>query len=56
MKNISKKTKVFIILGVIGISIVFGMVLILNQKWKINGNIVTKGNKKYEIGDYYGSI
>ena len=56
MKNLSKKTKSFIIMTLIAIILVFILVFIFiisNQKWELDGNIVKKGNKKYEIGDYY---
>ncbi len=56
MKNLNKRTKTFIVMSVIGISIIFALVIIIilnNQKWKMEGNIVKKGNQKYELGDYY---
>ena len=56
MKNLSKKTKSFIVMTLIAIILVFILVFIFiisNQKWELDGNIVKKGNKKYEIGDYY---
>lgn len=56
MKNLSKKTKAFIIMSLIAIVIVFALVIIIvinNQEWKLEGNIIKRGNQKYEIGDYY---
>lgn len=56
MKEINKKTINLIVLVLITVIIILGIAIsyiLNNRSWKQDGNLIYKGNKKYEIGDYY---
>lgn len=53
-KNTIKNYKLYlIVLGIIILTISIIFILNKNKNWVQDGNIISKGNKKYEIGDYY---
>lgn len=56
MQEINKKTISLIALVLITVIIILGIAIsymLNNRSWKQDGNLIYKGNKKYEIGDYY---
>jgi len=53
-KNTSKNYNLYlIILGIIILTISIILILNKDKNWVQDGNTISKGNKKYEIGDYY---
>lgn len=56
MKEINKKIKILISTILIFIIVFFAFTIkyiLDNRYWKQDGNLIYKGNKKYNIGDYY---